>query len=175
LAHRETEEPSHAPLLRERGAYHPRSVVLWDSLPAKVSPVSMTGLTACRLTNEAFQAAREGSERIKQDAYAAANQLAIDCIDTADAALRKGPFNPAAKAVHEHAYSAASDARAGMYAEAEQRHANRLAAIQRPDDLVHTGSADLREHGAQCHLIRVDIRNQGNTRHRNDLGDYSVW
>ena len=87
MAHRETDEPSHAPLLRERGAYHPRSVVLWDSLPAKVSPVSMTGLTACRLTNEAFQAAREGSERIKQDAYAAANQLAIDCIDTADAAL----------------------------------------------------------------------------------------
>jgi len=43
------------------------------------------------------------------------------------------------------------------------------------DDMVHTGSADLREHGAQSHLIRVDIRNQGNTRHRNDLGDYSVW
>jgi hypothetical protein len=30
--------------------------------------------------NEAFQAAREASERIKQDAYAAANQLAVDCI-----------------------------------------------------------------------------------------------
>src|ERR1700731_29733 len=42
--------------------------------------------------------------------------------------------------------------------------------VAKTDDLVHTGSADLREHGAQRHLIRVDVRNQGNTRHRNDLG-----
>jgi hypothetical protein len=47
--------------------------------------------------------------------------------------------------------------------------------VAKTDDLVYTGSADLREHGAQCHLIRVDIRNQGNTRHRNDSGDYSAW
>jgi hypothetical protein len=60
-----------------------------------------------------------------------ANQLGVDCIDTADAALRKEPFNPVGRAARDRAYSAASDARAGMYAEAEQRHANRLAAIQR--------------------------------------------
>src|SRR5260370_14213663 len=81
--------------------------------------------------NEAFQTARERSERIKQDAYAAANKLAVDCIETADAALRNDAFNPAAKVAREHAYSAASDARAGMYAEAEQRHANRMVAVQR--------------------------------------------
>jgi hypothetical protein len=58
--------------------------------------------------------------------YAAADQLAVDCIGTADAALRTDP-NPTARAARDRAYSAASDARAGMYAEAEQRHANRMA------------------------------------------------
>jgi hypothetical protein len=37
----------------------------------------------------------------------------------------------AARAARDRAYSAASDARAGMYSEAEQRHGNRMAAIQR--------------------------------------------
>ena len=41
--------------------------------------------------------------------------------------------------------------------------------VAETDDLIHTGSADISEHGLQCHLIRVDIRNQGNTRHWNDL------
>jgi hypothetical protein len=38
---------------------------------------------------QTFQAAHEASEKIKQDAYAAANQLAVNCIDTADARLRQ--------------------------------------------------------------------------------------
>jgi hypothetical protein len=92
--------------------------------------------------NEAFQAAREASERIKQDAYAAANQLAVDCIDTADAVLRRDPFNQAGKAARERAYSAASDARAGMYAEAEQRHANRMAALARYLGQAYRGPGD---------------------------------
>jgi hypothetical protein len=79
---------------------------------------------------QTYQRAREASEKIKQDAYAAANQLAVDCIDTADATMRKDPFNLTARAAREHACSVASDARAGMYAEAERRHANRMAAIQ---------------------------------------------
>jgi len=47
---------------------------------------------------QSYQRAREASEKIKQDAYTAANQLAVDCIDTADAALRRDAFNPAASA-----------------------------------------------------------------------------
>jgi hypothetical protein len=47
---------------------------------------------------QTYQRAREASEKIKQDAYAAANQLAVDCIDTGDAAFRRDPFNPAAMA-----------------------------------------------------------------------------
>jgi hypothetical protein len=41
--------------------------------------------------------------------------------------------------------------------------------VAKTDDLVHTGSVDIREHGAKCHLTRVDFRNQGNTCLRNDL------
>ena len=47
---------------------------------------------------QTYQRAREASEKVKQDAYAAANQLAVDCIDAADIALRKDPMNPAASA-----------------------------------------------------------------------------
>ena len=52
----------------------------------------------------------------------------------------------------------AQDLDDGVRSRPQRRHAAKT------DDLVHAGSADLREHGAQCHLIRVDIRNQGNTR-----------
>jgi hypothetical protein len=106
--------------------------------------------------NEVFQAAREKSERIKQDAYTAANQLAVDCIETADAAPRKDAFNPAAKAAREHAYSAASDARAGMHAEAEQRHTNRLAAVQRHFGQQITSRGDPDADRALAFVAEVD-------------------
>jgi hypothetical protein len=51
----------------------------------------------------------------------------------------------------------------GIRSRSQRRH------VAKTDDLVYNGSADIREHGAQCHLVRVDIRNQGNTRRRNDL------
>jgi hypothetical protein len=63
---------------------------------------------------QTYQRAREASEKIKQEAYAGANQLAVDCIDTADA-VHKDPFNLTARAAREHVCSVASDARAGMY------------------------------------------------------------
>jgi hypothetical protein len=46
--------------------------------------------------------------------------------------------------------------------------------VAKADDLVHTGPADLSEHRAQRHFICVDVRNQGDARHRNDLGDCSA-
>jgi hypothetical protein len=58
----------------------------------------------------------------------------------------------------------AQDLDDGVRSRPQRRH------VAKTDDLVHAGSADLREHGAQCHLIRMDIRNQRNTRHRSDLG-----
>ena len=51
----------------------------------------------------------------------------------------------------------------GIRSRSQRRH------VAKTDDLVYNGSADIREHGAQWHLVRVDIRNQGNTRRRNDL------
>jgi len=62
----------------------------------------------------------------------------------------------------------AEDLDDGIGSRSQRRH------VAKTDDLVHTGSADLGEHRAQCHLIRVDIRNQSNTGHRNDLGDCSA-
>ena len=60
-----------------------------------------------------------------------ADQLSADAITDADAKLRQERFSAKAKAVREATYAAASDTRAGMIAEAEQRHRDRLAAIQR--------------------------------------------
>jgi hypothetical protein len=45
----------------------------------------------------------------------------------------------------------AQDLDDGIRARAQRRH------VAKTNDLVHAGSADIREHGAQCHLIRVDI------------------
>jgi hypothetical protein len=45
--------------------------------------------------------------------------------------------------------------------------------IAKTDDLIHTSSADLREHGSQRHLICMDIGDQGDARHRNDSDDFS--
>jgi hypothetical protein len=80
---------------------------------------------------EAYHRARQASEKLRDNVYKAANQLSADAITDADAKLRGASFNTEAKAARDAAYAAASDARAGAYAEAEQRHFDRLAAIQR--------------------------------------------
>jgi hypothetical protein len=103
-----------------------------------------------------YKRAREKSERIKQDAYAAANQLAVDCIETADTALKKDPFSPVARAARDRAYSAASDARAGMYAEAEQRHANRMAALARYFGQAYRGPGNPDADHALAFVAEVD-------------------
>jgi hypothetical protein len=70
------------------------------------------------------------SEKIREGAYA--DQLSADAITDADARLRQARFSAEARAARDATYSAAaSDARAGLVAEAEQRHRDRLAAIQR--------------------------------------------
>ena len=45
--------------------------------------------------------------------------------------MRKAGFSAEARAARDATYAAAADARAAAYAEAEQRHYDRLAAIQR--------------------------------------------
>jgi hypothetical protein len=67
----------------------------------------------------------------RQDAHRAADQLSADAITDADAKLRQARFGAEARAARDATYSAAGDARAAAYAEAEQRHYDRLAAIQR--------------------------------------------
>jgi hypothetical protein len=57
--------------------------------------------------------------RWRQDAYRAADQLAVDAITDADAGLRQARFTAEAKTVRDAAYSAAADARTAAYAEAE--------------------------------------------------------
>ena len=57
--------------------------------------------------------------------------MAADRLTAADATLRALRFGAEANAARDAAYAAASDASAKMYAEAEERHADRLAAIQR--------------------------------------------
>ena len=61
----------------------------------------------------------------------AADRLVVDATTDAGAKLRKAGFSVEAKAVRDAIYSAASDARAGAYVEAELLHYDRLAAIQR--------------------------------------------
>jgi hypothetical protein len=77
---------------------------------------------------EAYTEAHVASERTLADAYRAADQLAIDVIEDAETKFRAGQIAVAAKNV---AYSLASDVRAAAYAEAEHRHRDRMAAIQR--------------------------------------------
>ena len=67
------------------------------------------------------------SEKIREDAYRAAAQLVVDATADADTKLRQARFSVEARAVRDAAYATAADA----YAEAEQRHRDRLAAIQR--------------------------------------------
>jgi len=67
----------------------------------------------------------------RQDAYLAADQLSADAIADADAKLRQAHFGAEARALRDATYGAASDKRAETVAEAEQRHRDRLAAIQR--------------------------------------------
>jgi len=81
--------------------------------------------------NEADHRARLASEKIPDDAYRAADQLVVDVASDADAKLRKAGFSAEAGAARDATYSAAGDARAAAFAEAEQRHYDRLAAIQR--------------------------------------------
>ena len=81
--------------------------------------------------NEAYQRARLASEKIREDAYRAADQLSADAVTVAAAKLRQARFSVEARAARDATYSAAGDARAAAYAEAEQRHYDRLAAIQR--------------------------------------------
>jgi hypothetical protein len=84
------------------------------------------------------------SEKIRDDGYRAADQLSADAITDADAKLRGAGFSSEAKAARDEAYAAASDARAGLVAEAERRHYDRLAAIQRhfSQQVTSHGSAD---------------------------------
>ena len=81
--------------------------------------------------NDAFHQARVASEKIRDDTYRAADQLSAHARTDADAKLRQARFSAEAKAVRDAAYSAAADARVAAYAEAERRHYDRLAAIQR--------------------------------------------
>jgi hypothetical protein len=67
----------------------------------------------------------------RQDAHRAADQLSADAITDADVKLRQARFGAEARAARDATYSAAGDARAAAYAEAEQRHYDRVAAIQR--------------------------------------------
>jgi hypothetical protein len=78
--------------------------------------------------NRAYTRARLASERILADAYRAADQLSADVSDDAEARFRAGQLDAAAK---NAAYALAGDARAAAYHEAEQRHRDRMAAIQR--------------------------------------------
>src|SRR5262249_49092251 len=77
--------------------------------------------------NDAYHWARLASEKIRDDAYRAADQLSADAITDADAKLHQARFSAEARALRDATYSVAGDA----YSEAEQRHYDRLATIQR--------------------------------------------
>ena len=78
--------------------------------------------------NEAYTAARLASEELLRRDIQAADAIAGATIASADAAWRK---RNCAAAEKDAAYAMAADNRAAAYAEAEQRHRDRLAAIQR--------------------------------------------
>jgi len=81
--------------------------------------------------NDAYRRACLASEKIRDDAYRAADQLSADAITDADAKLRQARFSAEARAARDATYCASGDARAAAYAEAEQQHRDRLAAIER--------------------------------------------
>jgi hypothetical protein len=91
--------------------------------------------------NEAYTRARLASEKILADAYRAADQLSADVIGDANVKFRQGRIAAAGKT---SSYGLASDVRAAAYAEAEQRHRDRLAAIQRHfgQQIVSRGDPD---------------------------------
>jgi hypothetical protein len=78
--------------------------------------------------NEAYTAARLASEELLRRDIQAADAIAGATIASADAAWRK---RNCAAAEKDAAYAMAADNRAAAYAEAEQQHRDRLAAIQR--------------------------------------------
>ena len=78
--------------------------------------------------NEAYHRARLASEKILKDAYQAADRRHAEARTVASAKLRRSNLDANAKLFR---YARAADNRAAAYAEAEQRHRDRLAAIQR--------------------------------------------
>jgi len=68
------------------------------------------------------------SEKILEDAYRAADRRHAEALTVASAKLRRSNLDANAKLFR---YARAADNRAAAYAEAEQRHRDRLAAIQR--------------------------------------------
>ena len=78
--------------------------------------------------NEAYHRARLASEKILKDAYQAADRRHAEARTVASAKLRRSNLDANAKLFR---YALAADNRAAAYAEAEQQHRDRLAAIQR--------------------------------------------
>lgn len=85
----------------------------------------------------AYLSAVRASERLRAEAYLAADQLAADAIEDAGGKLShpsRGRRTPVDLATHARVTAAAGDARAGLYREAEERHFDRRAALA-----VHLG------------------------------------
>jgi hypothetical protein len=84
------------------------------------------------------------SEKIRDDAYRAADQLSADAVTDADGKLRQARFSTEARTVRDATYGAAGDARDAAYAEAEQRHRDRLGAIKRHfgQQVMNSGDPD---------------------------------
>lgn len=71
------------------------------------------------------------SEQILADTLQAADQRSAAAVAGAYAKLRQACFSVEASALRDATYAVAADARADAYAEAEQRHYDRLGAMQR--------------------------------------------
>ncbi|HEV8032026.1 MAG TPA: hypothetical protein VGP42_13500 [Stellaceae bacterium] len=79
--------------------------------------------------DETYVAGRDASAGMLADGYRAADQFHADVIDGAHETLKASSRNLADLADRDRAHGDASDARAYLYAEAEQRHHDRLAAL----------------------------------------------
>lgn len=106
--------------------------------------------------DETYRAAIAASERMRNDGYRAAEQLHRDCIDSAHAKMMAGPRDLAALAERDRAHADASDARAYLYQEAEQRHADRLAALARRFGQHYRGPGNPAADHAQAFVISID-------------------
>ena len=113
-------------------------------------------MTSFKTRDETYLSALAASAAILADGYRTADQLHADVIDGAHETLKRSRRDLADLAERDRAYGNASDARAYLYAEAEQRHQDRLAALALHFGQFYRGPGNPAADHAQAFVASID-------------------